>query len=75
MLYKNLPLYLTTVFCVLYLQLANEKPPAPMRGISAVSQSEYDNDTEGGATGDGDDDEVDRDNFNVADLVPRTDIR
>ena len=46
-----------------------------MRGNKVVSQSEYDNDGEGG--GDGEEDEADAagDNFNVADLVPRSDIR
>ena len=60
---------------MLYPQLVDEKPPAPMRGAKVATQSEYD--TEGGATGDGDDDEGDSgvDTFNVADLVPRTDIR
>ena len=54
----------------------DEKPPAPMRGAKVATQSEYDTEG-GGAGGDGDDDDGDSgaDTFNVADLVPRTDIR
>ena len=48
-----------------------------MRGAKVATQSEYDTEG-GGAGGDGDDDDGDSggaDTFNVADLVPRTDIR